>query len=609
MNWYRNLKISAKLIIGFLIVALVSGLIGFLGVMSLNDVTYDAKLLYENAAAPLAELSEVLELYQENRVELRNLILVKESSDLNARIDEIYQKADQIIDIMAENKKTAVEESTKVLYEDFDSAYENYLIIMDNIMEHIKNGNKEEASAMLLDTDMAQTAAIVQDALESLVEKKEAGALGQYEKINTTSGSTKLSMIIFSGVGVAIALILGFIISHIISTPITQMVEIAEKMALGDINVAIESKYKDETGRLANAFQSLIDNIKQETVIAERMANGDFSFDVNIRSEKDVLGRSLNQMINRINDLLSNIVSSAGQVAGGAKQISDSSLILSEGSTEQASSIEELTASLEEISSQTELNADNANKANELTKTVKLNADRSNDQMKEMLKAMDEINISSSSINKIIKVIDDIAFQTNILALNAAVEAARAGQYGKGFAVVAEEVRTLAAKSADAAKETTELIENSIHKVNEGTKIASETAESLNFIVNEISQVYDLINEIATASNEQATGISQINQGIVQVSDVVQTNSATAEEGAAASEELARQAEILKDLVSNFKLKNTVKGNNSINNLDPEILEMIDTMMKKNKEEGSSKNKMTDSNTGIMLSDNEFGKY
>jgi methyl-accepting chemotaxis protein len=352
---------------------------------------------------------------------------------------------------------------------------------------------------------------------------------------------------------VASSLVCRKVITSIIR-PLNILIKIARLIAEGDASSNVNVLTKDEIGQLMQAFKDMIENIRNQSSIAERIANGDLTAEVKANSDKDVINIALNNIVININSILTDISSVSEQVANGAAQISDVSFKLSEGATQQASSIEQLTASIESVQSQIDFNVDNANKAKDFSNSVKNDAIKGNYQMEEMLRAINEINVSSSSISNIIKVIDDISFQTNILALNAAVEAARAGQYGKGFSVVAEEVRNLAARSAVAAKETTELIENSIKSVEHGTKIAKDTADSLSEIVKGVEKVVLLVSEIADSSSDQANNIGQINVGINQVLEVVQVNSAASEESAAAIEELYSQAETLKEMIRKFKL-------------------------------------------------------
>lgn len=351
---------------------------------------------------------------------------------------------------------------------------------------------------------------------------------------------------------------------------VEKLVSNLEKFAQGklDITTSVEPDDQD-TQEIANNFRKINSSLEASTnqirsyidelsKILSDMAAKDFTVEI----QREYLGdfvkikESINFIIHQFNTILKEIDESAQQVGSGSKQVATSSQGLSQGASEQAGSIEEITASIMQIADQTRENADNANKANDLSIQIKSDAHTGNSQMDEMLKAMNDIKDSSNNISNIIKVIDEIAFQTNILALNAAVEAARAGEHGKGFAVVAEEVRNLAARSAKAAKETTDLIDNSINKVDNGYKIANETAVALGQIVTGVESAVEIMSMINNSSKEQSNALSEINHAIEEISQVTQNNTASAEESASASEQMADQAQLLKALIEEFNLRN-----------------------------------------------------
>lgn len=350
-------------------------------------------------------------------------------------------------------------------------------------------------------------------------------------------------------------------LTNSITKPIKLAESTADEMANGNFDVYMDYKSNDELGRLAKSIQNMTINIKAVVEdmarMLEEMSMGNFD----IAPKADYIGEfqrvdtAMRLIITKLSDTLSSIKVSADSVNLGAGHVSSGAQTLSQGTTEQASALEELLVSVEGVSQQVRENAANADKANEISVKVGTQLIYSNQQMEKMMKAIMEIEGKSKEIGKIIKVIDDIAFQTNILALNAAVEAARAGASGKGFAVVADEVRNLAGKSAQAAKESTLHIQETIESVNEGTRIAEETARAIEDVVNNAKQVVEDVTKIANASNQQANAISQITIGLDQIASVVQNNAATAEESAAASEELAGQATCLEEEVMKFKLK------------------------------------------------------
>jgi len=575
MKWFYYMKISTKLILAFVIVAIISGIVGVIGITNIIKINENDNILYQNMTVPLSEVANMARLFQRARVNARDLILYDDVSDIKNSYDRINNFLKEIAVLEESFEKTIIQEEIKVAFAEYNDAMATFKADLAKLLELCLQ-NYDDAAFEFTKGQLQESADAVRGAIDKLIEFKVTGAEKQAVSNDMAAQTSIYTMIAVIACAMVVAIGLGIFISNTITKPLRTISVSAERIADGDLDVYVDIHTKEELGSLAASF---------------------------------------NTMVNNLNELISSINLAAEQVTSGSKQLSESSVELSQGAAEQASTIEELSSSLEELAAQTRLNADNSNQANSLAETAKDNAVQGNSHMKDMLKAMEEINMSSNNISKIIKVIDEIAFQTNILALNAAVEAARAGQHGKGFAVVAEEVRNLAARSASAAKETTEMIEDSIKNVEKGTAIAQKTSEALNRIVDDVSKVAKLIDDIAVASNEQAAGIEQINQGIVMVSDVVQKNTATAEESAAASEELSSQAEMLKQQVSKFKLRKGLNGTSEfwrMNNLKTDASKRQD--YNSDDSQASSKDDDTDNKANtmpkkIILSDSEFGKY
>ena len=365
---------------------------------------------------------------------------------------------------------------------------------------------------------------------------------------------------LFIAVYLVVTIFIGRKLTKAIAFPLHALIDAANSIAIGDTDIDLAVNSNDEIGKLAKVFHDVVDGFKNQAELLEKMSEGDYSVTMQVLSEKDVVGNAICRIINNNNGTMREIQSSAEQVSTSSQQIAQGAQSLASGSTEQASAIEQLNATISEVLLQAQESEKESEQAfDDITKTGEFMG-RCMSSMDKMTRAMRDIDESSGSISKIIKVIEDIAFQTNILALNAAVEAARAGQHGKGFAVVADEVRNLASKSATAAKETTTLIGNSIQKVSEGNAVVGETNESLAAVETIAKRNAASISKIRTYAGQQSLALSEITQGISQISAVIQANTATAEESAASAEEMSSQAQVLNAVVSRFKIRTEAAG-------------------------------------------------
>ena len=478
-------------------------------------------------------------------------------NSLSGKIDDVLSTYQNTLDA-----NDAEEVSLLQAVEDDWSTYQE---IHEKMFAAADAGNTESAIQMLEGEGMTAYSSL-KNALADLAQFNSNGATEAAERSTNIFHNATLALALVVVGTIIIGLALTLFIARCILSPVKEIEAAALKMGQGDFDIEISYQSKDELGVLADQMRDLTRRIHtiidDENAFLAKMADGDFTVDSTCPDQYigtfQPLLHSFLGISDRLNQTMSQISTASDQVSSGADQVANGAQVLAQGSTEQASSVEELAASINDVSQQVTQNAESARNASSKASEVGDSMTQCNSKMQEMIDAMAEINDSSQEISKILKTIEDIAFQTNILALNAAVEAARAGTAGKGFAVVADEVRSLAAKSDQAAKATKTLIERSVRSVENGTEIANETASSLMAAVEGAQDMGRIVDQISAASDQQAGAIDQITLGIDQISSVVQANSATSEESAAASQELSSQAQVMKELVSAFRLKDSV---------------------------------------------------
>ena len=563
----KHMKVSVKLISSFLIVAVLTAVVGVVGIIGMQQINASFNDMYYLQTVPMPELGKAIEMLQRQRASMREMIVGSAVDDFDM-IDRAKASSDEYHETMQvaldEYFKTVRAPEAIRLFEEARRIYETEFRVG---LQRIYEGAKSDIDPADLYSIMREytdaTNKVVDNFDQCLAMKIEVARDAAYSAADL-GNMLLILIIVVLAIALIAAIFLALYISGLISKPLVILSAFMNKAGTtGDIHLSpadvssIEnySKIRDEIGQTIKGSAAFLKHVTNVASNLETIASGDLTVEVNTLSSSDTMGKSMTQMVDNLNSMFGNIQTSTSQVSTGSKQVADGAQALAQGSTEQAASVQELSSSIAEIASKTKENSELAAKTSQLSETIKQNALKGSSQMDDMITAVKEINEASQSISKIIKTIDDIAFQTNILALNAAVEAARAGQHGKGFAVVAEEVRNLASKSAEAAKDTGDMIQNSMEKAEYGSNIAGETAESLKDIVTGISESSEFISEIARSSEEQSLGISQINTGIDQVAQVVQQNSATAQQSAAASEEMSSQSNILEELISQFKLR------------------------------------------------------
>ncbi|GKX65790.1 methyl-accepting chemotaxis protein [Inconstantimicrobium mannanitabidum] len=558
---YKRLPIKKKLLLAFMLIAVLTVICGGLGLVFLQKTNSDYKYALNNYGFSQGTIGKLGMEVEDSKSIIRDVIMLKDTNEATKATDELDNCISRIQKSISELEKSEIAKDNKQLFNKISYDIAQYQVVKIEVINLSMAKKSDEALKSLREKATPMMNQITDDISNLMKASINTG--------NKVVDKLKMMQIIASVIivlAIAIACIftvrLAMYLSKIIGNPIKEIAKVAEKISKGELDVSIDISSEDEIGELANSFSIMITSLRsyiyEISDILESISKGNLDIATKVEYKGDFieLEDSINTILDSLNEVFNEFNEASKQVNTGSEQVAGTSIVLSEGATEQASIIEELSASMQEVSEKIDRNAKNAANTNEITHKLVSNIEQSTNQMKEVVNAIDDIERASKDISSIIVTIDDIAEETNLLALNASIEAARAGEAGKGFAVVAEEVRKLANQSAEAAKQTAKLINISMQAVNQGRLLADNTAINLFQVADNVNETTGLVNDITVASEEQAQAIKQINDGIIQISDVVQSNSAIAEESAAASEELTAQVEALNTMIRKFTIRN-----------------------------------------------------
>lgn len=554
---FEKMKLKSYLLAVFSAIIFLGGILTAVSVFGMGKIESSTNKLLDNIIAADTAMEDSRIYVNVAARDLREMMLTEEraseenlKSEINASLAAAREKITQFKSVHGERDGLAAE---------YEAAFNQWVDIANRAVSEIERGNKEQAKQIILNE-----CSPVLSSLSSIAQRINAATTqerNESEKASLQEITIFRWLCIFTFLIVLVgSLFLAIVTTRKITGIVKKVEEVVIGLSKGDLKSTIDYQANNEFGSLVErmnfSFKELLKYVETIDYVMGEYAKGNFACatDVEFLGDFKNIKISVRNFRSKISDVLSELHAASEQVNVGAGQVASGAQALAQGATEQAGSVEDLSDRINEISEQISKSAEYAQNANVVGHKASEVVNRSRDEMKQMLGAIKDIAVASEDIQKIIKVIDDIAFQTNILALNAAVEAARAGNAGKGFAVVADEVRNLAQKSADAAKNTTELIGRSLQHVKNGEELAANTDAAFDEMAEQTTQILDMVEKIADSSQQQADAIANISQGVKQIFSVVQMNSATSEESAAASEELSGQANVMKSLLSQFRI-------------------------------------------------------